>query len=716
MNSLSTGSPRFPSLLLTTMTLSLVTAVMIGSMTLSLSARRAQSETKIDNGPDTSSTEKEQELPKAKSIAKISNFPDWVTAVAFSNDGKMLAAASYEVVRLWDVESNKHIKDLKLKGGFARSLLFLPDDSTLLVGGYQTIEVWDTQKQERTGELKGQRGYITGLALSADGRLASSGEDMTVRIWNLAEQTETASLKSFLYSVNGLAWSPDGTHIATVDGDETRLTKPGYVKLWNAQSGELVKEFPQHKLCATGVTFTPDGKYLLTSSLDEHINVYDIETGAALGFFGGHSRPTNCVLVLPEGKIAISGSGGRAKGGNEVKVWNIQDGEEFGIIDAHQGKVTCIAIAPDGKTLATGSYDKAVGLWDISPMLPGATTTLAAAESPATPPPNTTTPPAEGEAKEPRVLRIGIIGLDTSHAIAFATALNADKPKAGLEGCRVVAAYPHGSPDIQSSTRRIPEYTEKIKGMNIEIVDSIDDLLSKVDAVLLETNDGRPHFEQAMQVLKAKKPVFVDKPFAANLIDCIAMHKAAKAMNVPLFSSSSLRWLKGAQEVREGSIGAVKGCDTYSPCSMEATHPDLFWYGIHGCESLFTVMGTGCETVTRISTPQTEVVTGTWSGGRVGTFRGLVSGKSGYGGVAYGETGISPLGPYAGYDPLLISIVKFFKTGEPPVTAEETIELYAFMEAADESKKQGGTPISIADTIKTATTAAQEKIAPIITK
>ncbi|MEZ6056582.1 MAG: Gfo/Idh/MocA family oxidoreductase [Planctomycetaceae bacterium] len=644
-----------------------------------------------------------QETPKAKSIAKIGSFPNWVTAVAFSPDGKTLAAGSYEIVRLWDVEKKTVIKDLKLKGGFARSLLFTRDGSTLLVGGYQTIEVWDTKTQERTGELKGQRGYITDLALSTEGKLASSAEDMTVRYWNLADLTETGSIKGFLYSVNGLAWSPDGTQIVTAEGDETRLTKPGYVKLWNVSSGELVKEFPEHKLSASDVAFTPSGDLILSTSLDEHVNVYDPAAGTALGFFGGHARPTNCVSILPGGKLAISGSGGRAKGGNEVKVWNIEDGEEFGTIDAHQGKVTCVAVAPDGKTVATGSYDKSVGVWDISPMLERAATTLAAADTPTTP-----------LAAEPKVLRIGIIGLDTSHSIAFAKALNAETPKEGLEGCRVVVAYPRGSADIKSSSDRIPGYTEQFKEMNIEIAESIDDLLGKVDAVLLETNDGRPHFEQALQVLKAGKPVFVDKPFAASLEDCIAMQLAAKHYGVPLFSSSSLRWLKGAQEVRGGSIGKVNGCDTYSPCSFERTHPDLFWYGIHGCESLFTVMGTGCETVSRISTPQTEVVTGVWEGGRVGTFRGLVAGKSGYGGVAYGETGIATLGPYAGYDPLLISIVKFFRTKEAPVSDAETIELYAFMEAADESKRQGGTPIPLKGVIEAATKAATEKVAQAI--
>src|SRR5690606_1547364 len=121
----------------------------------------------------------------------------------------------------------------------------------------------------------------------------------------------------------------------------------------------------------------------------------------------------------------------------------------------------------------------------------------------------------------------------------------------------------------------------------------IDELLRSVDVILLETNDGRLHLEQALQVIKAGKPLFIDKPIAASLKDAAAIFAAAKQANVPVFSSSSLRYIEGAQEIAKGKLGKVLGADTYSPCTLESTHPDLFWYGIHGVETLYTVMGTG---------------------------------------------------------------------------------------------------------------------------
>lgn len=311
-------------------------------------------------------------------------------------------------------------------------------------------------------------------------------------------------------------------------------------------------------------------------------------------------------------------------------------------------------------------------------------------------------------------LKVGIIGLDTSHALAFTKELNNEKAEADVAGCPVIAVYTKGSPDIESSVSRVPEYTVQIEKMGVKVVDSIDELLKRVDCVLLETNDGRPHLEQALPVFKAGKPVFIDKPVTGSLADAIAIYKAATKYNCPMFSSSSLRYAKGAQELRNGSLGKILGCDAYSPCSLEPTHPDLYWYGIHGCETLYTVMGPGCESVSRVSTPDFDLAVGKWKDGRIGTFRGIRSkGGSGYGGTAFGEKGVREIGSYGGYRPLVVEIVKFFKTKKSPIDPAETIELYAFMEAADESKRKGGAPATIAEVMTKAEAEAEKRLAAL---
>ena len=305
--------------------------------------------------------------------------------------------------------------------------------------------------------------------------------------------------------------------------------------------------------------------------------------------------------------------------------------------------------------------------------------------------------PFRVQAAENQPLRAGIIGLDTSHVLAFTKTLNKVPPAPEVAGVRVAAAYPQGSKDIESSTRRVPEYTEKVKALGVQIVDSVEDLVKRVDVVLLESNDGRVHLEQVRPVLKAHKPVFIDKPIAGSLADTLRIFNEAKRAGVPLFCSSSLRFGKDTQAVRNGAIGKVTSAETYSPVSIEATHPDLYWYGVHGCETLFAVMGTGCQSAQRSTTTDGKIqVTGIWEGGRTGIFREQ-NGKDrkGYGGQAVGEKGEAKVGANAGYDLLVFEIVKMFRSGKAPVSAEETIELYAFMEAADESKRRQGAVVTL---------------------
>jgi len=304
-----------------------------------------------------------------------------------------------------------------------------------------------------------------------------------------------------------------------------------------------------------------------------------------------------------------------------------------------------------------------------------------------------------GEDKPP--LKAGIIGLDTSHVEAFTKVLNNPKAEGVLSRVRVVAAYPGGSSDIPESRDRVEGYTKTLRDkFGVEIVDSIEELLKRVDVVLLESVDGRPHLEQVKPVFRAKKPVFIDKPVAGSLADAVEIYRLAKESGTPCFSSSSLRFNPQIRSARtDPKFGTILGCDAYGPCSLEPHHPDLFWYGIHGVETLFTIMGPGCESVTRVKTDNADFVTGKWKDGRIGTFRGMRKGKYDYGAMVFGTKTNGPSGRFEGYEPLLIEICKFFESGKPPVTAEETLEIYAFMEAADESERQGSKPVTLASVL-----------------
>ncbi len=297
-------------------------------------------------------------------------------------------------------------------------------------------------------------------------------------------------------------------------------------------------------------------------------------------------------------------------------------------------------------------------------------------------------------------IKIGIIGLDTSHSIAFTKFLNGEDKKEEFKDFRIVAAYPYGSKAIKSSYDRIPGYIEQVKGLGVEITSSIAELLDKVDCVMLETNDGNLHLEQAYEVFKAGKIVFIDKPIGANLAQAIAIFQLAKQYNVPVFSASSLRYIDQTQKLRNGELGEVLGADCYSPAHLEPSHADMAWYGIHGIENLFTVMGAGCISVNRMSSEGTDMVVGLWNDGRIGTVRGARTGKAPYGGTAVTDQGVVSTGTYSGYEPLLEEVLKFFKTGVSPIPEKETLEIFTFIEAADISKNKGGKIIAMDATYK----------------
>jgi Oxidoreductase family, NAD-binding Rossmann fold len=294
-------------------------------------------------------------------------------------------------------------------------------------------------------------------------------------------------------------------------------------------------------------------------------------------------------------------------------------------------------------------------------------------------------------------IRLGVIGTDTSHVPAFSKLLNGDPAAADhVPGARVVVAYKGGSKDIEDSFKRVDGFAEDIKSKyGVEIVPDIATLLSKVDGVLIESLDGRTHLAQARAVIAAHKPLFIDKPLAATLEDAREIARLARDAGVQWFSTSSLRY---------GAIGtAMKfpdatGALTWGPGPLEPHHYlELAWYAVHPIELLYTIMGQGCETVTRTSGQNVDVIVGRWKDGRVGTVN-AVRPYSDYGAVVYRGKEVVASHPKAdavGYRPLLVEIVEFFQTGKPPVDNAETLEMFAFMDAAQRSKEQGGKPVAL---------------------
>jgi hypothetical protein len=289
-------------------------------------------------------------------------------------------------------------------------------------------------------------------------------------------------------------------------------------------------------------------------------------------------------------------------------------------------------------------------------------------------------------------LKLGLVGTDTSHVIAFAAAFNDSSSPQHVPGARLVAAFRGGSPDLPSSRDRIDNFTKQLQEKyGVEIVGTIAELCARVDGVLLTSVDGRVHLRQAREIIAARKPLFIDKPLASTLDDAREIARLAQATNVPWFSTSTLRY--GIAPLKTGDIA---GLDVWGPGPLEEHHQlDLSWYAIHEAEMLFTVLGRGCEEVTRTATADADVVTCRWKDGRIGTMRAIRPSAE-YGAVIFrkiakgqdAETKTILSAPHK----LDEELVTFFQSGVPPVPNEDTLELMAFLDAAQRSKEAGGRP------------------------
>lgn len=290
-------------------------------------------------------------------------------------------------------------------------------------------------------------------------------------------------------------------------------------------------------------------------------------------------------------------------------------------------------------------------------------------------------------------MKLGIIDFDTSHAVEFTRRLNhvGVGPEQFVEGATVVAGFPGVS---EIAPERIAEYTKQMREMGIEIVDSPEALVGKVDGVLIESQGGGAHLGHARTFLGRGIPCFIDKPFACSVKDAREMVALAEGHKAALFSSSSLRYAAEVTDVaaRRGDVGAVNGAVAWSPATLHPKNPGLFHYGIHGVETLYALMGAGCRELWCVPTEGADMVVGRWADGRTGAVRGTRKGSHSYGFTTFCEkrTISASIDATFIYRELLKRVVDMFTSGRPPIEPSVTVEIVAFIEAAMRSAENHG--------------------------
>ena len=296
------------------------------------------------------------------------------------------------------------------------------------------------------------------------------------------------------------------------------------------------------------------------------------------------------------------------------------------------------------------------------------------------------------------MIRLGIVDFDSSHSIEFTRRFNqvgVDSDQC-VDGARVVLGCPGTS---QMSPDRIPGFTRQMEAAGVELVDLAEEMLGKIDCVLILSLCGGVHLERVRPFLEAGIPAFVDKPFACSWNDALEMVRLAEQYHTFVYSSSGLSF---AEEVvsfqnNEHLFGPLHGLVSYGPAKRAEGNPGLFHYGIHPTDVLITLMGTGCERVTNEYTNGAEVVTGFWRDGRVATLRGNRQGATAYGFLAFCENAVVHQSVSARYTyrNLCQSIVRGVETKQPPVSNDVTLEIVKFILAALQSERSGGEPIAL---------------------
>ena len=301
-------------------------------------------------------------------------------------------------------------------------------------------------------------------------------------------------------------------------------------------------------------------------------------------------------------------------------------------------------------------------------------------------------------------LRLAMIGLDTSHCVEFTARLNQPGHPEHVPGARVVKALRAFSDDIPLSRDRVAGFESRVRyELGVELASSYEEVLHDIDGVLILTLDGRPHLSQVKTVLGAGKPVFLDKPVAASLSDVVQIFRASAEAGVPLFSASALRWHPDVVRVAKKDTGDVQGAISCGPAHVLAHHPDLYFYGIHPTEVLFTLLGQGCREVTFTKGKYSSVAVGRWRDGQLGTLHAIHDGAHGYRFTKLGRQMIAEGLGGIDYTPLVQQLVRFFQTGIAPVSPEQTLEIYSFMEAANESARRGGVVVDLDEVNQTVT-------------
>lgn len=289
------------------------------------------------------------------------------------------------------------------------------------------------------------------------------------------------------------------------------------------------------------------------------------------------------------------------------------------------------------------------------------------------------------------MIRIGILGTDNSHSIAFSRLFNVKEEKPHVRGAKVVAVYG----DEDKRNREVAE-----KGCVGQIVKRPSDMIGMIDAAIVDFRHGSRHYKFAKPLIEAGIPTFIDKPFAATVAHANRMTDLARRKRCPITTFSTVRYGPAVDAWKKDikKLGRVKTVIISGPGSTKSEYDGLFFYAVHQVELMLECFGDKIKSVRGVDYDGTLVATVSYRNGMVVTLHEIDSAYRNFAAIAHGEGGEAVYDVSKAHDGYYYGakiLMEMFKGGKMPIAYKDLATSTRILAAIERSVAAGGKEVTI---------------------